>query len=341
MNYFLLKSDFDWCWKNGVECYAESLWRMPGIYCPAHSKVSTYIDGLSYPAADFKDPQLKRCLQWGDLHSTDEELEWYEQWKQPEKWRALRQKLIRTLPYEVAITPGTSFGPTTVELSGKPADFHFSFLQNNLLLAQSALEKLRTRQIRDIFATPCIIKSKRKRETYYEIQVEHLVELAGDLDTSEQESRIKRGLPIKCAECGKEWGRLPKEIILKGSSIPHGHNLFRLKNQPTSLFCSEDFAKAASDLKLTGFKLVPVETDGAEPNLDSINRSLFKPDLWPRSNANIKGTLGAKKPVIKTEKLPSLPDAASLITKTFPEKSNILSGIIQPASVLSQTLNPG
>jgi hypothetical protein len=337
MKYFLLKGDFNWRWDNGVECYADALWRMPGIYCPAHPNLPTYINGYSYPAADFKDSLLKRALEWG-LDNLAERVDWQDQWKQPAKWRSLHQMVLATLPYPVTVVPGTSFGPTTITVSGKPADFHFG-LSNDLFLGESALKKIRARGIKDLFASPCVLKSKRKREPCYQLQIEHHADLAGSLDTSEETRRQERGLPMKCDQCEKEWGKLPKTIVLQGHTIPEGVSLFRLKNQPTAVFCNETFGQAATELRLTNLQLVPVETDGSETKLGFARVTPSRPKLWPRALVNSPAAVLQKAKRIKPQKLPSFPSARQLLTKEFPGAiASELSRLVQPS--LRFVLNP-
>ena len=286
---------------------------MPGIYCPAHPSTPTYIDGYSYPAADFKDAFLKRALRWG-LETPEKDSDWQEQFKQPARWRELQQKLLAALPYPVTISSGTSLGPVTAEISGEPADCLFSFLGGHILLAASAVEKLRAKGIADLFVAPCIMKSKRKREPYYELQIEHQAELACSLDSSKLTMRRKLGYPMKCAQCGSEWGALPKRVVLKGDTIPESVSLFRLRNRPNAVFCNEAFAHVAAELKLTNLLLVPVRTDGSEKRLRLAKVEPSRPQLWPRGVATAPQAVPPKRR-IPAQKLPAFPSANSLFTK--------------------------
>src|SRR5437868_612700 len=102
MKYFLVKTDFDWSFKEGSVCNTDDHWRMPGINCPAHPRRNpTYLDGYCYPAADIsRDPLLRRALLWGwDVLNKD--VDWREQWKEPDKWRELETRVLAVLPYAV------------------------------------------------------------------------------------------------------------------------------------------------------------------------------------------------------------------------------------------------
>jgi hypothetical protein len=328
MKYSLLKPDFDWSRQSAVHCYTESLWRMPGIYCPAHPNNPTYIDGYSYPAADFKDAFLKRALRWG-LDTTEKDSDWQEQFKQPARWRELQRKVLAALPYPVTISTGTSLGPVTAEISGKPADCLFSFLHGHILLAASAVEKLRAEGITDLFVAPCIMKSKRKREPYYELQIEHQAELAGSLDSSKLTTRRKLGYPMKCAQCGSEWGALPKRVVLRGDTIPESVSLFRLRNRPSAVFCNEAFARVATELKLTNLSLVPVRTDGSEKRHRLAKVEPSRPQLWPRGLATAPQAVPPKRR-IPTQKLPAFPSAKSLFAKQRLGADAVFTPLLRP-----------
>jgi len=329
MKFFLIKRDPDWSFQRGVQCYTDSQWRMPGIYCPAHPRVATYCEGYSYPAADFKDAFLKRALRWG-LDVPDKDSNWQEQFKQPDRWLELHQRLLAVLPYPVVISPGTSLGPVTAEISGEPADVLLSSMHGHMLLAASAVENLRAKGIVDLFAAPCNVKSKRKREVYVELQIEHQVELAGSLDSSGQTMRRKLGYPMKCAQCGCEWGALPKRIVLKGDTIPANVTLFRLRNQPNAIFCNEAFARVATDLKLTNLLLVPTKTDGSEKKRGFVRVEPSRPLLWPQGIATGEPRVAPKRR-IPLQKLPAFPSAGTLLAKQQLKVAVALEPLSQPS----------
>ncbi|MGA2865130.1 MAG: double-CXXCG motif protein [Verrucomicrobiota bacterium] len=280
MKFFLVKHDFEWAFAHEAECHTERPWKMPGLDCPARCwNLTTYMEGYCYPAADFsKNPLLRRALRWaGAAWLSDEEMRWREQWKEAEKWQELRQTLLAALPYEVPVTPGTAFGPVVASLWGRPADW---YIGEHILVAGSALDKLRAAGINDLFPVACAIKSKRKWEPYFELQIEHSAALSGKLDSRRQTMLRRRGFPLRCNICGRESGLVPKRPVLKGHTIPEGLSLFRLKNRPNAVFCNEVFAEAVTRLKLTNILFVPARTDGSEQRRGFAKAQPSRPELW-------------------------------------------------------------
>ena len=317
MRYFLVKTDFDWSFKEDVECYTDDHWRMPGINCPIHPRRNpTYIDGYCYPAANVsQDSLLRRALRWG-LDIPDKEVDWQEQWKEPDKWRELEARVLAVMPYAVPIAPGTAFGPATVKISGKPADWYQGFLEGHVFLSGLALEKLRSAGVRDLFTVPCELKSKRKLDPYHELQIEHTAALVNDLVASAKIVQYHHdlGYPLKCSQCGKEWGALPKRPVLKGESIPEDASLFRLKNSPTTVVCNEAFAKCATELKLTNIVFVPLSTDGSEKQRGLAKVAPSRPELWSVVTKTEVRPLKPKRK-IPAQTVPLSPSAARLIDR--------------------------
>ncbi len=290
---------------------------MPGINCPVHPRVNpTFLDGHCYPAADFSgDPFLRRALAWG-LDSPDKEVDWRAQWQEPSKWRELQQKLLATFPYPLPIPPGTAVGSGVVKVSGKPADWYQSFLGGHVFISGSALAKLEAAGVRGLFACPCEIKSKRKRDTYYELQLEHSAAFAGELVVDAMRRKYHRdlGYPLKCEACDKEWGALPEPLVLRGETIPEGVSLFRLGEKPATLLCNQAFAEAAIRLKLTNMVFVQIQTDGSENQRGFAKVSPSRPELWHRRTAAASPPKLKKRIARQTVARPA--SVASLIRKS-------------------------
>jgi uncharacterized protein YwqG len=322
MRFFLVKTDLDWAFKQGVQCQPDDRLRMPGLNCPGHPRLNPiYIDGHSYPAADLsRDPLLMRALRWG-LDAHERELNWQERWKEPDRWRELEQRILAILPYPVPIVPGTVFGPATVRISGTASDWYKGFLGGHVFLSGSALARLHTAGIHDLFPAPCDLKSKRSREPYCELQLEHTATMANARVVDDRRRKYHRdlGYPLKCDQCGREWGSLPDRLVLKGESIPDGVSLFRLANNPTTVLCSESFAKAARELKLTNILFDPVATDGSEKKRGLLKIQPSRPELWPGAGRLTSPVSSSKTP--SHRKKPVLPPAL----KTLLRKEQLVS----------------
>jgi hypothetical protein len=73
---------------------------------------------------------------------------------------------------------------------------------------------------------------------------------------------------------------LPKRPVLRGETIPAGVSLFRLKQNPLSVFCNEAFRDAVTKLKLTNLAFFQVETDGTEKQRGFARVATAKPAFW-------------------------------------------------------------
>jgi hypothetical protein len=281
MKFFQVKSDPAWELARGVECSACSTWEMPAMQCPAGCRLlPTRNPGFCYPAADFSsDLFLWRALERGSMPKPLGEVQWHAQWREAKKWKELHDRVLSVLPYPVPITPGTCFGVSLVRLSGRPADWHWDLDSGHVFIAGRALNQLQTNGIADLFAIPCFLKPNRQK-TYFELQIEHCAELNAELSTNRRPSLTLATRKCNCGVCGRHSGLLPKHPVLRGETIPAGVSLFRLKESPLSVFCTEAFRDAAIRLNLTNLAFLQIDTDGSEKQRGFARVATAKPAFW-------------------------------------------------------------
>lgn len=208
-----------------------------------------------------------------------EELQWQAQWREPAKWKELHDRVLSVLPYPVPITPGTSFGVSVVRLSGRTADWYWDIEAGHVFITDRTLNQLQTAGIADLFAVPCFLKPYRQR-TYFELQIEHWAEMDPELSANRLLVPPMASGQLNCKVCGRQAGLLPKRPVLRGETIPAGVSLFRLKQNPLSVFCNEAFRDAATRLKLTNLAFFEVETDGSEKQRGFARVATAKPAFW-------------------------------------------------------------
>jgi uncharacterized double-CXXCG motif protein len=301
VKFFHVLSDVKWRVAN--DCVASADYStdrrcvMPPIACPVCGSAvrDTRNPGFCYPAADLgRFPrELRKKLDYGTVAAPDE-------------WEELRRRVLTYMPYEVPITPGTLFGPGTIEAKGRFADCYpnLQLGDGRFMIARTALERLRASGVSDLFAVPVKVLSKRKApDEYFELQIEHAARLHGSLDRKAIEADLRkidadwaRNRVLVCDRCGREEGKLPKRIILAGSSIPDQVSLFRLIQRPRNVFCTEPFFEAVTKLKLTNILFEPVKTEGSEKKAGFAKARPSRPDLWLGSLGGAKATVPQKKP---------------------------------------------
>jgi hypothetical protein len=281
MKFFQIKSDSAWELAHGVECLARSTWEMPAMQCPAQCRLlPTRVPGYCYPAADFAfDLFLWRALERWGIPKPVEELQWQAQWRDSEKWLQLQDRVLSALPYSVPITPGTCFGVSQVRITGRAADWYWDLEAGHVFIAGQTLNQLQKAGLVDLFAVPCIVKPSRSR-VYFELQIEHSAELNGELRVEPRLISESVSRRFNCKVCGRQTGVLPKHPVLKGSTIPAGASLFRLKQSPTSVFCSEAFRDAAVQLELANMVFLEVATDGSEKRQGFARVTPARPAQW-------------------------------------------------------------
>lgn len=116
---------------------------------------------------------------------------------------------------------------------------------------------------------------------------------------------------LVCDKCGREDGKLPRRIVLVGSSIPDGVSLFRLAQRPNNVFCTEQFAEAAKKLGLTNILFEPVKTDGSETQNGFAKITPSRPELWFGSKV-VAGAPKRSQPAKRFPKSKPLPPAKQL-----------------------------
>jgi len=148
-----------------------------------------------------------------------------------------------------------------------------------VFIAGRALNQLQTNGIADLFAVPCFLKPNRQK-TYFELQIEHCAELNAELSINRRPSLARATRKFNCGVCGRHSGLLPKHPVLRGETIPAGVSLFRLKESPLSVFCTEAFRDAAIRLNLTNLAFLQIDTDGSEKQRGFARVATAKPAFW-------------------------------------------------------------
>lgn len=272
MRFYRIRGNARWRMDNNAECYCTPLWYMPRILCPARCQGprGTALPGLCYPAAEFSKYQdLAKALQPGQELPLDQ-------------WHELKKQVLACLPYEVLILPQTEFGRVTAEMGGTFAD---CYPHKYFLISAITLEKLCRAGINELFPVPVSINSRRKPPgEYFQLQIEHTASLATDLDRHRLLQTLNlvkaNNWKLSCEVCGRNDGDLPQHVVLKGSTIPANVSLFRLRERPTEIFCTQAFAETVQRLKLTNILVQEVETDGSETTLGFAEPHIARPELW-------------------------------------------------------------
>jgi hypothetical protein len=275
--FFLVRSNVEWQLASDADSLITfAKWRMPDVACPECGGTTrpTNMPGYCYPAADFsKSKALARQLTVG-MGPLD-----------PPSWRSLRAKIIEALPYPVEITPGTEFGPCEDTITGHPAD---CYPLRHFFLAEAAFTKLERAGVAGLFALPAKLRVESKPKLrYVEIQIEHAASLAGPLDlkrvlktydrlNTKPEGKWK----LECKHCGRKSGDVPRRPVLVGQSIPRDVPLFRLRDKPSAILCSEAFATAVTSLKLTNVRFEAARLDGSEKHSGFAEVRPSDPAAW-------------------------------------------------------------
>jgi len=301
MKFFRIISDVKWRVANDCSASADRSpdreCVMPPIACPVcgNQTRDTRNPGFCYPATDVKSfpRSLHKKLDYGTIAS-------------PEEWEELRSKVVARLSYEIPILPCTLFGPGTLEVKGLFADCYpnLQLGDGRFMISKTALERLKAEGIADLFAVPVNVVSKRKSPVkYFELQIEHCARLHGTLDRREIVAKLKeikadwaRKRVLACDRCGREDGKLPERVILVGSSIPDGVNLFRLSQRPYHVLCTERFCEAAKHLGLTNILFELVKTDGSEKKSGFAKVRQSQPELWLGSRSTVNALVPHERP---------------------------------------------
>lgn len=157
-----------------------------------------------------------------------------------------------------------------------------------------------------------ILKLKPQKKATLQIEI---VWPNGTKEVRTQTGNWARERVLVCDKCGREDGKLPRRIVLVGSSIPDGVSLFRLAQRPNNIFCTERFADAAKKLGLTNILFEPVKTDGSEKQNGFAKVTPSRPELWfgkQSKTASAKKTSVAKQ-FPKGKRLPRPHSIATLL----------------------------
>ncbi|TSC23090.1 double-CXXCG motif protein [Corallococcus sp. Z5C101001] len=214
-------------------------WGLPGIKdCPGCG--ATWASwGDHYPSVDLSDLPERQAFEEA----------------RPEPFHEFvrLRELIRPLaPPNVALSPGTSFGPLVGRASGQFAPF--SGLESCwILVRRDAFDSLQAAGVRGLLGCKTELRFRQKTPPdILELQLEPRGLLHPDC--------FPPDLAPPCTTCGRLGLRLPEDPILDGTSLPTDTDLFRLGNYSTVLIGTDRFKDAVEQGGWTGisFRELPV-----------------------------------------------------------------------------------
>ena len=155
------------------------------------------------------------------------------------------RELVRPLaPPNVALPPGTTFGPLVGRASG--AFGPFAWQGSSLLLVRhDALERLQTEGVRGLLGCRTELRFRQKDPPeLLELQIEPHGRLHPDCIPPDE--------PPPCVTCGRFGLTRPDEPILDAASLPPALDLFRVGNFATMIIGTERLRDAVQRLELHG-----------------------------------------------------------------------------------------
>ena len=229
--------DANWGNHQDYEFDASHTWGLPGIRCSVCA-MTWSTTGVAYPAVDLS--ILPSPDRYGRLEPVT-----------VEEFQELRAPIIRLLGANLALPPGTDFGPLVGKAWGKFGDFAW-VNPWTMLIRHESWSKLSSIGVRlPEVVTPKLGLRSKLPPKLLEFQVEPLASLSATSFSSLE--------PSPCPVCGHD-GRKAERIIVRRTSIPSYVDLFRLRDFPTVILATEEFAEAVQNLSMTDISMVEVKT---------------------------------------------------------------------------------
>lgn len=238
---------------------ARHRWCVPAALCPdcGSTRTAWGVLTLAYPHIEL--PETARAQKYKSA--------WPVSWEEYEK---LRKPILEALGKGSPVPPGTNFGPLVGSITGPFPDFNWIWSWQ-CLVREGVLKRLNERLDTNIKAVPAKIRSQRKEKPdYFE-----LVALPIALLSEASKSKLQ---PPLCSDCGHQFvsngyfdyreppvhpfrvkSKLNDLVQLKRQSIPENLPVFRIRDLPHFILCSEQFRAAVVELGLSRINFVPMQ----------------------------------------------------------------------------------
>jgi uncharacterized double-CXXCG motif protein len=230
---------FDTRYRYDIE--ATHRWALPGVWCPVCGATWSVV-GVAYPTVDLASlPSTQGYLDPGPVS--------------PEQLDDLRQPLVRLLPADAMLPPGTEFGPLMGMAQGSFGDFAWPNPWTVLARLETIawLERI---GIRGLTPAPHMLTFPPGEVTpLVELQIEPRVRLA--------KSAFERPPSPPCPGCGRIGGTIDlAHLAVEANSMPADVDLFRAVNGPTIVLATERFASAVQKARLTDIRFSRISVIG-------------------------------------------------------------------------------
>lgn len=213
-------------------------WRLPGVQC--------HTCGVTWGGVGHEYPGV-------DLSHLPERAKLVRPWPVAvEEFSRLRELARPLVPPNVALPPGTQFGPLEGSASGKfgPVAWQGTSL---LLVRREELERLMAEGLRGLRGYPTELRFRQKNPPeILELRIEPHGRLHPDCIPPDE--------PPPCPTCGRQGFGRPDEPILDAASLPPEVDLFRVGNFATMVIGTERFMEAVRRLKLDGITFQELPT---------------------------------------------------------------------------------
>lgn len=209
------------------EIEGDHRWGLPGVRCPL-CKAAWGTGGLAYPSVDLSSHPERKNLEEPRLEEDFREFE------------RLRESIRPLVPGRLLL-PGTELGPIVGTAHGTfgPLISPEPWL---LMMRMEALERLQEEGLQGLKGCPMELRFRQKKAPPELVELELLPLGLLHEDCIPPEHREP------CPRCGRRGFSLPKQPILKGSSLPEDVDLFRLANYTTVIVATERFVETVRRL---------------------------------------------------------------------------------------------
>lgn len=225
--FHIQPDDANWCGQ--YEISASHLWGLPGVRCSVCGRTWS-TTGMAYPTFDLSTlPSVARYCELSPVTVED--------------FRELRDPLLRLLPADSVLPPGTEFGSLVGKAQGEFGDFAW-VNPWTMLVRHEASVRLTSENVRLPEAVvPRLEFPSQPPVKLLEFQIEPLATLSPASFLSTERS--------SCSFCGYDARKVDR-IIVSEASMLSDVDLFRLRGFPTVILATERFAKVVQEASMTG-----------------------------------------------------------------------------------------
>jgi len=202
-------------------------WGLPGVRCPL-CKAVWGTGGLAYPSVDLSHHPERANLEEARLEEDFLEFE------------RLRESVRPLIPGSV-LEPGTELGRFVGTAHGTFGPLIMP-VPWALMMRKEALELLQGEGLQGLNGWRMELRFRQKKTPPELVEMELLP--LGLL----HEDCIPSDQRVPCPRCGRDEFSLPKQPVLKASSLPKGVDLFRLANYTTIIVATERFVETVRRL---------------------------------------------------------------------------------------------